>query len=295
MRHIGQLQREEEAIVLRDYLYTKGIECEYELDDNGQAAIWVIDEDHYTTAENDLIRFASNPLEEEFTSSASAGKEARQKAQRDQQKKSRAADFRVLRTKTRNTNPVTMTLIIASVGLFLLGWLGLEKAILNELLISQYMPLSTSQWWNSLVEIRHGQIWRMVTPIFIHFGFFHILFNMMWMFDLGSSIERKKGSLFLLVFVLGVAIPSNLAQYAMSGPMFGGMSGVVYAMLGYVWMKGRYAPQEGLFLHPNTVIMMIVWLFLGMFGIIGHMANVVHTVGLAIGLLWGYTSTRRLG
>jgi GlpG protein len=115
---------------------------------------------------------------------------------------------------------------------------------------------------------------------------------MYWLFFLGRLIEARKGSLFLLAFVLVIAIPSNLAQFILSGPLFGGMSGVVYGLFGYIWMKGRFAPREGLALDPTTVVIMLVWLVLGYLGMM-NMANTVHTVGLIVGVTWGYlTSTR---
>ena len=39
-----------------------------------------------------------------------------------------------------------------------------------------------------------------------------------------------------------------------AGPqIFGGISGVVFGLFGYVWMKGLYEPEQGMILHPNSV------------------------------------------
>jgi GlpG protein len=110
------------------------------------------------------------------------------------------------------------------------------------------------------------------------------------LWDLGGMVERNQGVWYLggLVLVSGVA--GNLAQYAYAGPAFGGMSGVVYALLGYVWMQGRYNPRAGLFLHKEIVAMMLIWFVLGWTGLIGHIANMDHTAGLLVGVAWGYTS-----
>ena len=68
---------------------------------------------------------------------------------------------------------------------------------------------------------------------------------------------------------------------------FGGMSGVVYALFGYVWMKGRYEPEQGMILHPSTVQTMLLWLVLCMTGFLGNIANAAHVVGLVAGILFG--------
>ena len=132
-----------------------------------------------------------------------------------------------------------------------------------------------------------GQVWRLITPIFIHFGPLHLLFNMLWLRDLGAMIEIRQGmlKLALLVVVLGVA--SNLGQYAIGGPYFGGMSGVLYGLFGYIWLRGHCDPASGLALSSTIVWMMMIWFFLCLFGIIENVANGTHVVGLVLGVLWG--------
>ena len=143
-------------------------------------------------------------------------------------------------------------------------------------------------------EVLHGQIWRLATPIFLHFGILHILFNMMWLWDLGRAIEWTKGWKFLGAFILVSGIVSNIAQYAITqSPNFGGMSGVVYALLGYIWMQGRVNPALGIALHQSTVVMMIAWFVLCWTGLLGPIANWAHTAGLAIGVAWGFLDRGR--
>ena len=76
-----------------------------------------------------------------------------------------------------------------------------------------------------------------------------------------------------VVLVLVIAAVSNVGQYLMSGPSFGGMSGVVYGLLGYVWMQGKFNPASGLALHKQTVTLMIIWFFLCLSGLMGNIAN----------------------
>ena len=180
---------------------------------------------------------------------------------------------------------VTIALIALSVIASLPSLLD-PRTVLAPLLINQ--PGTAF-----FASISGGELWRLITPIFIHFGFLHILFNMMWMWDLGRALEQIKGAVFLGAFVAATGIASNLAQYGIThNPYFGGMSGVVYALLGYVWMQGRYNPAFGLALHRSTVVMMLVWFVLCWTGLLGPIANWAHTAGLGLGAAWGYLTKR---
>jgi GlpG protein len=165
----------------------------------------------------------------------------------------------------------------------------------SKIPIVDYLAISDLAFPKDLPEVRAGQLWRLLTPIFLHFHILHIFFNMLWLRDLGTIIESISGTLQLLLLVLVTGIISNVAQYFTDWPaLFGGMSGVVYALLGYIWIRGKFDLTSGYFLHPSTVMMMILWLVLGY---IPHllpfqMANSAHLAGLASGAAWGYLAAR---
>jgi GlpG protein len=196
---------------------------------------------------------------------------------------------------------VTFVLIVISVVVAIYSRLGEAQEPIRRLFITDYTLQGNLISWNStLPEIRHGEIWRLITPIFIHFGLLHILFNMLWLRDLGSMIEARQSSWLLALLVLVIAVGSNLAQFYYGGPHFhqggpdfGGMSGVVYGLLGYIWMRSKFDPGSGLYVHSYTVTMMIIWFFACFTPLIPHVANGTHAAGLVIGMAWGYLSSLR--
>ena len=89
---------------------------------------------------------------------------------------------------------------------------------------------------------------------------------------------------------------SNLIEYAVDGPQFGGMSGVAFGLFGYAWMKSEFDPDAGIVISQTSVAMMLGFFVLCMTGWIGNIANAAHFVGLIAGILLGYgpVITRRL-
>lgn len=184
--------------------------------------------------------------------------------------------------------PVTLVLIVVSVVIAVASSFGSNTEVFYPFLISEYMT--------GLKEILSGEVWRLITPIFIHYTFIHILFNMLWLFDLGTEIENRKGSPHIGLLVGVLALLSNLAQYFWDGPGFGGMSGVVYGLLGYVWVQGKLNPRSGLILHQQIVFMMLAWFVICWLGLVGSIANMAHTAGLigGIGFGWLFSPHKRL-
>lgn len=182
-----------------------------------------------------------------------------------------------------------LTLLVAAVTLLgdnlnSLHWLSFQDfRIEGDYLI--FTPLS-----DSLVA---GQWWRLVTPMLVHFGVLHLAMNAMWYWELGRRIEQHQGPWCLLLLTLLYGLVSNLAQYWFGGPsLFGGLSGVLYGLLGYCWIYQRLAPSSAYRLPPGVLVMMLVWLLLCLSGLItalgfGSIANAAHVGGLLIGCATG--------
>ena len=181
------------------------------------------------------------------------------------------------------TPPLTMGLVAASILIYLMMNLGLQHIIIPPLLISEYLQ-------PTLPEIFTGEVWRLVTPVFLHFGIFHIVFNMLWTWELGRLIEWRQGIWQLGALTLIVSIVANLAQYFVSGPLFGGMSGVIYGYFGYVWVQNLTNPRFGVQLNPAIVKLMLGWFVICWTGLLEKIfgiaiANTAHTAGLISGMV----------
>ncbi|MDZ4336547.1 MAG: rhomboid family intramembrane serine protease [Pseudomonas sp.] len=138
-----------------------------------------------------------------------------------------------------------------------------------------------------------GQWWRLLTPMLIHFGILHLAMNTLWYWELGRRIEARQGAVMLLGLTLLFSLAANFAQYLHAGPsLFGGLSGVLYGLLGHCWIFQRLAPTPAYRLPPGVLVMMLAWLLICMTGIFellqfGAIANAAHVGGLLAGCLTG--------
>ena len=288
MRQVGQFDQEKLALRFWGYLQQQKIDSSLEEDEtSGEWTIWVDDEEKIVDALLKFKQFTENPEDKIFLSTDSVNKLSG--VPKKETKSSRFKEFKLSdRWKKNHNGPgtVTLSLIITCVGIFLLSGMGKNTQIVGPLFMSEKMD-------GQLSEFLSGEIWRLITPIFLHFNLLHILFNMLWLYDLGSQIEGKKGWKFFVTFVVILGFFSNFSQFIVSGPNFGGMSGVVYGLFGYAWIKSRFDPGDGFQIDPTVAMIMFGFLILCFTGIFGGVANWAHAGGLVVGLLWGYGSAYR--
>ncbi|MGK8286200.1 rhomboid family intramembrane serine protease [Pseudomonas putida] len=141
--------------------------------------------------------------------------------------------------------------------------------------------------------LAEGQWWRLVSPMLLHFGVLHLAMNGLWYWELGKRIELRQGSWLLLGLTLLFSLVSNLAQHYTSGPsLFGGLSGVLYGLLGHVWLYQWLAPNRYFSLPKGVLVMMLIWLVICLTGVVGQLgfgqiANAAHVGGLLFGCLTG--------
>ncbi len=294
MRQLATFEQSDKAQRLTDYLFASGMRVTLERND-GHWAVWVIDEDDLARAKEELTAFRENPDDEKYRAAREVADEMRNR----ELKEAKAAAKRTVNVRDRwqgssGRLPVTIGLLIGIAFVTTVTMSGQNRSeFMGKLFISSYRITVPHSPWEGLREIREGEVWRLVTPIFLHFSMFgipflHALFNAYWLYYFGGMFEYRRGSWRLALFVLVAAIVSNLTQYLWNGPLFGGMSGVNYALFGYLWMKTRYAPESGIYLDQNTITFFVVFFFLCLTGLVGSVANGAHGGGLVIGMIIGY-------
>jgi GlpG protein len=309
MRQLATLPDAQTARTFADYLLTLQIHSKLEQEPDGWA-IWVRDEDHLPRARQELEEFNRNPSDPRYSAAPRIAGDLRQRQQQEEAAYHRRQNrFNRRMSGALASQSCTVALIVICVLVSLVSGGGQDRQIVQLLSIAQYRHIEGGLLTLGLSPIAKGEVWRLITPIFLHFGVWHLLFNMYMLYYLGGAIERRRGALRYLALVLVIAVFSNLVQYYFGHPIvdggelkwvhlpnFGGMSGVVYGLFGYIWMKARFQPELGLRLDPSTVLIMILWLMLGMtpvlFSLIGiGVANGAHLGGLAAGMILGYVPT----
>jgi GlpG protein len=178
------------------------------------------------------------------------------------------------------------------------AWPGIYNIALSKL-AHKYLPVKSV--FNDI--FKKWQLWRLITPAFLHRDFLHILFNMIWLWLLGRQIEERLSSLKYLTLIISLAIFTNVLQYLVSGPYFMGFSGVIMGMAGFVWMRQKIANWEGYNFSKGTYYFLIFYVFsMLLLQIVSfvlswisikfpvNIANTAHIAGVVLGLLLGRSS-----
>lgn len=157
---------------------------------------------------------------------------------------------------------------------------------------------ATGAWWAHLnvaaltetADIQRGQLWRLLTSIFLHVDILHLLFNVYWFWMFGTLIERVFGHAKTALIVVLLAIGSGAFQFALDRGGVG-LSGVGYGLFGMLWVLSKYDERFIGSVGRNITTLFVAWFFvcvLATWTKIYAVGNVAHGAGAALGLLLGY-------
>lgn len=297
MRLVGVLSNPELAATFGDYLHSLGISARVDKT-NTQPSIWEIwvrDEDQVTRSKNELERFVANPKASEFLIvPASGGKSAAVELSPPVRARATAAD------EGDHSPLVTIGLIFMCllVAFAIPFDFKDEYEYLQQHGLRDRMLFEPSGQPAPYTALREGQLWRLFTPSLMHGFWTHLIMNMMMLFAYGTVVERRVGSLVMLLLSLFISGFSNSAQYSIGvylnhpGPAhFLGMSGVVFGLFGYAWIRTYYARPgdvwDGL-VTSQQVYFMLIFALVCLTGVLGPVANTAHFGGLFAGMLWAW-------
>lgn len=137
---------------------------------------------------------------------------------------------------------------------------------------------------NSLIAA--GQYWRLLTSVFIHIGFMHLLFNVYALLVLGKFTEKIFNHGILLFIFIFSGLTGSTLSYLLSPHLSAGASGAIFGLLGaivaYGW-NNQYLRKSGII--ANFMGIIGINLFLGM--IVPGIDNFAHLGGLLGGALTG--------
>ena len=253
---------------LADYLVVNGIDCQIRLV-NQQPCLILLDSSKQQQAEAEVARFLAEPDHPRYLQ---ASWQRNEPAARWFRYEGGIDWYQLLR---QTTGPLTLTLLIICWLLFGYTFITGDDSLYQALHFAAE-PFTS------------GQLWRFISPIVLHFSLLHILMNTFWWWYLGGRIEQRLGTMTLASVALAAGLFSNLAQFFASGPLFGGLSGVVYGLFGFVFVLGKRRPELGMTLPPAMMAFLLLWIVLGFSGIlITNIANMAHLAGLVTGLLLG--------
>jgi GlpG protein len=296
MRNIGTLPTDQEATRFSGALYLRGIENDVEAEDDGTFSIWVHDDAQLAEARSFLDRFRTNPKAEDFSKAPAAASRARAEAERAERARGSNVITRERMDYERNFQefawlPTLMIVACVAVAAQADTIFHSTPANLDWL---KWLYTSNYPAAEQMPEVRSGEVWRLFTPMFIHYGAMHLLFNMMWLRDLGTFTQNRFGTLYLIVLVLVIAGVSDYGQFLITNdyavPHGGGMSGVNYGLFGFLWMRSRFDRFATWKLNPLIIQTMLFWFLLCFTPLIPNVANGAHFAGLALGMAWGVVS-----
>lgn len=261
------------ALLFANYLKSQAISAE--VTSQNSKFIVLVDVQHLSTAKNLFEEFIEQPYHPKYQQAAWDNAQIAD-IQCGDSANSFAKQF------LQHAGIVTLVVFATCWMVFILSLLGWHTTLFQWL---RFYSVNS-------IELVLTEPWRLIGPALFHFSWLHIVFNTMWWWQIGGSVEKifGKGELIQLFFVS--AIISNFGQYLISGPNFCGLSGVVYALVGYAWWAGWLAPEKGLSLSKPIVGFLLIWLLLGYTDFMPvNMANTAHLLGLVSGCflaLWRF-------
>lgn len=173
-----------------------------------------------------------------------------------------------------NDKPVVTTILIAlNVIMFLLSVFDYSFVI--------------NTFANYYLNVKNGEIYRLITAAFVHANVLHIFFNMYALYVLGPQIEKFYGRKRYLLIYLGSALLGSLLSVVLTNNVSVGASGAIFGLFGAMLYFGyKYRATLDGFLRSRIIPVIVINLLLGF--MIPGIDVYGHIGGLLGGLILSY-------
>lgn len=166
----------------------------------------------------------------------------------------------------------------------LLSFYGSQDGTYNFLNGSMNLDTLIQFGAKSAYHIVQGEWWRLITPVFLHIGIMHFLFNSIALLSLGSLVERVYGSARFLALYFLSGIAGNIASFLFSDAPGAGASGAIFGTLGAIIYFVLHSKADwSKALGRDVVLILTVNILIGMF--YPSIDNYAHLGGLVGGFL----------
>lgn len=188
--------------------------------------------------------------------------------------------------RTFLASPVSLTLLLICVLVAVVSELGARPDRVAELFYPRLATDGLAALLAGLTSL--SVIVKTLTPMFLHFGELHLIFNMLWLWYFGRQLESIHPAWVYLLLILVMDFAGNTTQYLYSGMNnFGGMSGVVYGLVGYTWIVHTFMPRSRLMIENSMFVVFVLALIAMEVFASSWIASAAHVGGLIMGLLLG--------
>lgn len=304
MRYLAEVEGKQRAESFVAWLITKSIDTHIEAAPKNPQLweIWIRDEDKLAEAKAELVAFEANSNDPKYTEAIDAARQIikqKQAASQSAAQNVRPVNYRGASTTSMVAGPLpplTLTLVISCIVISLLS--NFTKPNANARLGHQIIdkmffvsPIAFQKSGNdAAASLKRGEVWRMITPIFLHGSPVHLFMNMLALIAFGRITERLVGTprFALMILILGI-LPITLAclmPVQLDGsPFTVGISGVVYGLVAYLWLVSSQRPDLGFRVPDGLVVFLLMFIVLGFAGVLRDISNWGHLGGFLVGLV----------
>ncbi len=262
------------ALAVRDYLREQGIDSDIRIEETSYHpyGVWLVSDADTEKAQIALKKLFDTP------NCAHLLREAAWQQNSLEKLTSVTPTFSY--SDVRTNTPLSLFISLLCIAVFVIWKFtdqGAQKPVFDFM---QFDATKIKEQW---------QLWRLITPCFMHFSFMHIAFNLVIFVTFAKLIERYLGFTKLLLLMIVSGVFGNIVQYWVNDfhGNFGGLSGVVDATIAYVTIVSRVNPLPAQFKAvPGMFLVSVIFIIIGLI-FDTNTAEGCHITGIVVGLLMG--------